>query len=146
MRYSGCFSQSAGTSGQAFIATVSDMKQMTQQLVPKRTTNADQDISLGSGSADLDDRGVEVERRDAAGTLGEVLLLACAEDLGCVPGFQQKVFYIEKPFEFTEDQLVLNREASTAIVSSSPTFDVMFHTTSHLCSKVMLDANKDYGA
>ncbi|NWH87849.1 CAD13 protein, partial [Aegithalos caudatus] len=38
----------------------------------------------------------------------QVLLLACAEDLECVPGFQQKVFYIEKPFEFKEDQLVLN--------------------------------------
>uniref|UniRef100_A0A8C3DXA2 Cadherin-13 n=1 Tax=Corvus moneduloides TaxID=1196302 RepID=A0A8C3DXA2_CORMO len=40
--------------------------------------------------------------------LSQVLLLACAEDLECVPGFQQKVFYIEKPFEFIEDQLVLN--------------------------------------
>lgn len=39
----------------------------------------------------------------------QVLLLACAEDLECVPGFQQKVFYIEQPFEFTEDQAVLNR-------------------------------------
>ncbi|XP_010157960.1 PREDICTED: cadherin-13-like, partial [Eurypyga helias] len=37
-----------------------------------------------------------------------VLLLACAEDLECVPGFQQKVFYIEQPLEFTEDQPVLN--------------------------------------
>jgi len=39
----------------------------------------------------------------------QVLLLACAEDLECIPGFQQKVFYIEQPFEFTEDQPVLNR-------------------------------------
>ncbi|XP_040562951.2 cadherin-13 isoform X2 [Gallus gallus] len=38
----------------------------------------------------------------------EVLLLACAEDLECTPGFQQKVFYIEQPFEFTEDQPILN--------------------------------------
>ncbi|NWT27536.1 CAD13 protein, partial [Cardinalis cardinalis] len=38
----------------------------------------------------------------------QVLLLACAEDLECVPGFQQKVFYIEKPFEFREDRLILN--------------------------------------
>eukprot|EP00076_Gallus_gallus_P025463 XP_015148009.1 cadherin-13 isoform X3 [Gallus gallus] len=37
-----------------------------------------------------------------------VLLLACAEDLECTPGFQQKVFYIEQPFEFTEDQPILN--------------------------------------
>lgn len=42
MKYSGCFSQSAGTSGPAFIATASDMKQMIQQLVPIRTSNADQ--------------------------------------------------------------------------------------------------------
>lgn len=40
--------------------------------------------------------------------LSQVLLLACAEDLECTPGFQQKVFYIEQPFEFTEDQPVLN--------------------------------------
>lgn len=39
----------------------------------------------------------------------QVLLLACAEDLECTPGFQQKVFYIEQPFEFTEDQPILNR-------------------------------------
>ncbi|NWH33096.1 CAD13 protein, partial [Chloropsis hardwickii] len=38
----------------------------------------------------------------------QVLLLACAEDLECVPGFQQKVFYIEKPFAFREDKLILN--------------------------------------
>lgn len=35
-------------------------------------------------------------------------MLACAEDLECTPGFQQKVFYIEQPFEFTEDQPILN--------------------------------------
>uniref|UniRef100_A0A8C3LVK2 Cadherin-13 n=1 Tax=Chrysolophus pictus TaxID=9089 RepID=A0A8C3LVK2_CHRPC len=40
--------------------------------------------------------------------LSQVLLLACAEDLECTPGFQQKVFYIEQPFEFTEDQRILN--------------------------------------
>ncbi|XP_042732912.1 cadherin-13 isoform X1 [Lagopus leucura] len=40
--------------------------------------------------------------------LSQVLLLACAEDLECTPGFQQKVFYIEQPFEFTEDQPILN--------------------------------------
>lgn len=42
MKYSGCFLQSAGTSGQAFITTASDMKQMIQQLGPIRTTNAGQ--------------------------------------------------------------------------------------------------------
>ncbi|KAI1235573.1 hypothetical protein IHE44_0002453 [Lamprotornis superbus] len=87
--------QSAGTSGQAFIATISDMKQMIQQLVPIRTTNT-----------------------------GQVLLLACAEDLECVPGFQQKVFYIEKPFQFTEDQLVLNCEASTEFQKENGLLDV----------------------
>ncbi|XP_061863621.1 cadherin-13 isoform X2 [Colius striatus] len=40
--------------------------------------------------------------------LSQILLLACAEDLECVPGFQQKKFYIEEPIEFTEDQPVLN--------------------------------------
>ncbi|NWU96630.1 CAD13 protein, partial [Upupa epops] len=40
----------------------------------------------------------------------QVLLLACAEDLECVPGFQRKVFYIEEPFEFTEDEPILNLE------------------------------------
>ncbi|NXD13837.1 CAD13 protein, partial [Nothocercus nigrocapillus] len=38
----------------------------------------------------------------------QVLLLAFAEDLECIPGFQQKVFYIEQPSEFTEDQPLLN--------------------------------------
>lgn len=38
-----------------------------------------QDISLGSGSADLGDRGVQVGLRDAAGTLGEVRVLLSPE-------------------------------------------------------------------
>lgn len=46
----------------------------------------------------------------------QVLLLACAEDLECIPGFQQKVFYIEQPFEFTEDQPVLNRMLFSYII------------------------------
>ncbi|KAG8437478.1 hypothetical protein GDO86_008253 [Hymenochirus boettgeri] len=37
-----------------------------------------------------------------------VLVFATANDLECVPGFQQKIFYIEQPLEFTKDQLVLN--------------------------------------
>jgi hypothetical protein len=37
-----------------------------------------------------------------------VLLLTSAEDLDCTPGFQQKVFHINQPAEFIEDQLVLN--------------------------------------
>lgn len=37
-----------------------------------------------------------------------VLLLVFAEDLECIPGFQQKVFHIEQPSEFTEDQPILN--------------------------------------
>lgn len=59
----------------------------------------------------------------------QVLLLACAEDLECIPGFQQKVFYIEKPFEFTEDQLVLNRMLFSyiTIVQKSELFMYSFH-------------------
>ncbi|XP_067396269.1 cadherin-13 isoform X8 [Emydura macquarii macquarii] len=38
----------------------------------------------------------------------QVLLLAFAEDLECIPGFQQKVFHIEQPSEFIEDQPILN--------------------------------------
>ncbi|XP_073911680.1 cadherin-13 isoform X6 [Castor canadensis] len=38
----------------------------------------------------------------------KVLLLTSAEDLDCTPGFQQKVFHINQPAEFIEDQLVLN--------------------------------------
>lgn len=38
-----------------------------------------QDISLGSGSADLKDEGVKVGLRDAAGMLGEVRLLLSPE-------------------------------------------------------------------
>uniref|UniRef100_A0A5G2QPP8 Cadherin 13 n=1 Tax=Sus scrofa TaxID=9823 RepID=A0A5G2QPP8_PIG len=37
-----------------------------------------------------------------------VLLLTSAEDLGCTPGFQQKVFHIDQPAEFIEDQAILN--------------------------------------
>nr|XP_020008584.1 cadherin-13-like [Castor canadensis] len=40
--------------------------------------------------------------------LSQVLLLTSAEDLDCTPGFQQKVFHINQPAEFIEDQLVLN--------------------------------------
>ncbi|NXP12168.1 CAD13 protein, partial [Thinocorus orbignyianus] len=54
----------------------------------------------------------------------QVLLLTCAEDLGCVPGFQQKVFYIEQPFEFTEDQPVLNLEFDDCKGNSKLNFEV----------------------
>nr|XP_014428904.1 cadherin-13 isoform X2 [Pelodiscus sinensis] len=40
--------------------------------------------------------------------LSQVLLIVFAEDLECIPGFQQKVFHIEQPSEFTEDQPILN--------------------------------------
>ncbi|XP_058135635.1 cadherin-13 isoform X3 [Dasypus novemcinctus] len=40
--------------------------------------------------------------------LSQVLLLTSAEDLDCTPGFQQKVFHIQQPAEFIEDQLILN--------------------------------------
>lgn len=56
--------------------------------------------------------------------LSQVLLLACAEDLACVPGFQQKVFYIEEPFEFTEDQAVLNLEFDDCKGNNKLNFEV----------------------
>uniref|UniRef100_A0A8D0BJ57 Cadherin-13 n=1 Tax=Salvator merianae TaxID=96440 RepID=A0A8D0BJ57_SALMN len=40
--------------------------------------------------------------------LSQVLLLVFAEDLECIPGFQQKVFHIEHPSTFTADQPILN--------------------------------------
>ncbi|KAI2579899.1 CDH13 isoform 11 [Pan troglodytes] len=40
--------------------------------------------------------------------LSQVLLLTSAEDLDCTPGFQQKVFHINQPAEFIEDQSILN--------------------------------------
>lgn len=40
---------------------------------------------------------------------------------------------------------LLTAEASVAKISSSLTFEVMFHTMLYLCSKVMLDAHKNYG-
>lgn len=39
---------------------------------------------------------------------------------------------------------LLTGEASTAKISSSLNLDVTFHTTLYFCSKVMLDANKNY--
>ncbi|XP_054025917.1 cadherin-13 isoform X2 [Dryobates pubescens] len=56
--------------------------------------------------------------------LSQVLLLACAEDLECVPGFQRKVFYIEEPFEFTEDQAVLNLEFDDCKGNNKLNFEV----------------------
>ncbi|XP_018411393.1 PREDICTED: cadherin-13 [Nanorana parkeri] len=40
--------------------------------------------------------------------LSQVLAFAVARDFDCIPGFQQKIFYIEQPLEFLEDQLILN--------------------------------------
>ncbi|KAK0677947.1 CAD13 protein, partial [Pygoscelis papua] len=54
----------------------------------------------------------------------QVLLLACAEDLECVPGFRQKAFYIEQPFEFTEDQPVLNLEFDDCKGNNKLNFEV----------------------
>ncbi|XP_009330582.1 PREDICTED: cadherin-13 [Pygoscelis adeliae] len=56
--------------------------------------------------------------------LSQVLLLACAEDLECVPGFRQKAFYIEQPFEFTEDQPVLNLEFDDCKGNNKLNFEV----------------------
>uniref|UniRef100_A0A8B9FXW8 Cadherin-13 n=1 Tax=Amazona collaria TaxID=241587 RepID=A0A8B9FXW8_9PSIT len=52
-----------------------------------------------------------------------VLLLACA-DLECVPGFQQKAFYIEEPFQFTEDQPVLKLKFDDCKGNNKLTFEV----------------------
>ncbi|KAB0351050.1 hypothetical protein FD755_006705 [Muntiacus reevesi] len=46
----------------------------------------------------------------------EVLLLTSAEDLDCTPGFQQKVFHIDQPAEFIEDQAILNCKQSHSTV------------------------------
>ncbi|XP_053304389.1 cadherin-13 isoform X2 [Spea bombifrons] len=40
--------------------------------------------------------------------LSQVLVFTIANDIECIPGFQQKIFYVEQPPEFTQDQLVLN--------------------------------------
>ncbi|XP_022438788.1 cadherin-13 isoform X5 [Delphinapterus leucas] len=40
--------------------------------------------------------------------LSQVLQLTSAEDLDCTPGFQQKLFHINQPAEFIEDQAILN--------------------------------------
>ncbi|NXI42452.1 CAD13 protein, partial [Galbula dea] len=54
----------------------------------------------------------------------QVLLLACAEDFKCVPGFRKKVFYIEEPFEFREDQPVLNLEFDDCKGNNKLNFEV----------------------
>ncbi|XP_051485522.1 cadherin-13 isoform X2 [Apus apus] len=56
--------------------------------------------------------------------LSQVLLLSCAEGLECVPGFQQKVYYIEQPLEFTEDQRVLNLEFDDCKGNNNLNFEV----------------------
>ncbi|KAM9374041.1 cadherin-13 [Phaethornis superciliosus] len=56
--------------------------------------------------------------------LSQVLLLSCAEGLECVPGFQQKVFYIEQPFEFTEDQRILNLDFDDCKGNNQLNFEV----------------------
>uniref|UniRef100_A0ABI7WFL1 Cadherin-13 n=1 Tax=Felis catus TaxID=9685 RepID=A0ABI7WFL1_FELCA len=40
--------------------------------------------------------------------LSQVLPLTSAEDLDCTPGFQQKLFHIDQPAQFIEDQAILN--------------------------------------
>ncbi|XP_062474307.1 cadherin-13 isoform X1 [Pezoporus occidentalis] len=55
--------------------------------------------------------------------LSQVLLLVCA-DLECVPGFQQKAFYIEEPFQFTEDQPVLKLKFDDCKGNNKLTFEV----------------------
>ena len=45
-----------------------------------------------------------------------MLLLTSAEDLDCTPGFQQKVFRIDQPAEFIEDQAILNCKQRRSMV------------------------------
>uniref|UniRef100_A0A452ILI7 Cadherin-13 n=1 Tax=Gopherus agassizii TaxID=38772 RepID=A0A452ILI7_9SAUR len=52
--------------------------------------------------------GEQVDIKSPFHLFPQVLLLVFAEDLECIPGFQQKVFHIEQPSEFTEDQPILN--------------------------------------
>ncbi|XP_027706349.1 cadherin-13 isoform X2 [Vombatus ursinus] len=56
--------------------------------------------------------------------LSQVLLLTFAEDLECIPGFQQKIFRIEQPAEFIEDQLILNLTFNDCKGNDKLRFDV----------------------
>ncbi|XP_043841192.1 cadherin-13 [Dromiciops gliroides] len=56
--------------------------------------------------------------------LSQVLLLTFAEDLECIPGFQQKTFHIEQPDEFIEDQLILNLTFNDCKGNDKLRFDV----------------------
>ncbi|XP_069822265.1 cadherin-13 [Dendropsophus ebraccatus] len=40
--------------------------------------------------------------------LSQVLVFAIARDFDCIPGFQEKIYYIEQQGEFLKDQLLLN--------------------------------------
>ncbi|XP_069595278.1 cadherin-13 [Ranitomeya imitator] len=40
--------------------------------------------------------------------LSQVLMVAIARDFDCIPGFQEKIYYIEQQGEFLKDQLLLN--------------------------------------
>ncbi|XP_074144333.1 cadherin-13-like isoform X2 [Sminthopsis crassicaudata] len=56
--------------------------------------------------------------------LSQVLLLTFAEDLECIPGFKQKIFRIEQPAEFFEDQLILNLTFNDCKGNDKLRFDV----------------------
>lgn len=75
----------------------------------------------------------------------QVLLLACAEDLECTPGFQQKVFYIEQPFEFTEDQPILNRMLFSyiSLLQKSESLICSYHSC-HLSESFLLYIGVEY--
>ncbi|XP_075139504.1 cadherin-13-like [Leptodactylus fuscus] len=40
--------------------------------------------------------------------LSQILVFAIARDFDCIPGFQEKIYYIEQQGEFLKDQLLLN--------------------------------------
>ncbi|XP_069071917.1 cadherin-13 isoform X2 [Pleurodeles waltl] len=56
--------------------------------------------------------------------LSQVLLVALAEDLECIPGFRQKIYYIEQPPEFTKEQLILNVQFDDCVGNENLNFDV----------------------
>ncbi|KAG8513135.1 Cadherin-13 [Galemys pyrenaicus] len=90
-----------------FIYTVSVLREPLPSLLVTVSLHCslseDGDMIALDGDNDLATKGKvgSPEKR-------EVLLLTSAEDLDCTPGFQQKVFHIDQPAEFIEDQSILN--------------------------------------
>lgn len=56
--------------------------------------------------------------------LSQVLLLTSADGLECTPGFQQKLFHIDQPAEFIENQWILNLTFSDCKGDGKPHYEV----------------------